>query len=150
MMDFSAILTQYMTEAWLVVAVLFVIIEVFTAGFGIACFAVGAALAAIGAACGLSLTWQLVLLGVGAVVAMLTVRPLMLRYFGRKGGDAVSNVDALVGRPVRVIERIDSAAGTGRVSVDGASWRAECGEVVEVGTMVHITSVRSTILTVTL
>lgn len=144
--DFFAL---YATEAWIVIAVLLVILEVFTSGFGIACFAIGAAFAAIVAACGLGLTWQLLFFGIGSVVAMLTVRPLMLKVLNRKEGDMASNADALVGRAVRVTERIDSAAGTGRVSVDGSSWRAECADIVEVGETVHITCVNSTKLTVT-
>lgn len=139
----------YATEAWIVIAVLLVIVEVFTSGFGIACFAIGAGFAAIMAACGLSLTWQLLFFGIGSLIAMLTVRPLMLKVLNRKEGDMASNTDALIGRPVRVTERIDTAAGTGRVTVDGSSWRAECVDIVEVGEMVHITSVNSTKLIVT-
>lgn len=144
-MDF---LETFATETWIVVSVLLVILEVFTAGFGAACFAIGGGLAAIVAACGLGWTWQLLAFGVGSVLAMLGVRPLMLKVLNRKGGDMASNADALVGRAVRVTERIDAAAGTGRVSVDGSSWRAECGEVVEAGEMVHIMSVNSTKLLV--
>lgn len=136
---------------WLIVALVFLILEVFTAGFAVACFSIGAVAAAIVAGVGLSLAWQLIAFSVFTFIAFLVVRPIVIRHF-YNSGDAgrKSNADALIGRRARVTETINNAAGTGRVAVDGDDWKAvsEKGLVVPVGQYVTVKAIDSIILTV--
>ena len=55
-------------QIWLVVAIVLVILEIMTAGFGVICFAIGAVFSALVAGLGGSITWQIV---VFAVVSLL-------------------------------------------------------------------------------
>lgn len=135
---------------WVVVAVLFLILEIFTTGFAVFCFSVGALAGAIGDACGLSLTWQVALFAVFSAVAFVTIRPLVLRFFHKKGQTLKTNGDALVGRKAEVTEAILPGQG-GLAKIDGSEWKAVCPEATEAipaGTMVEIVAVDSIILTV--
>ena len=46
-------------QIWLIVAIILVILEIATAGFGVICFAIGAGFSALAAGMGANLTWQL-------------------------------------------------------------------------------------------
>lgn len=136
---------------WVIVALFFIIFEIFTAGFAVACFSVGAVAAAIGAALGLGLAWQLVLFSVFTIVAFVTVRPFMLKHFYKSDeAQRKSNVDALIGRTAKVTEEINNAEGKGRVAIDGDDWRAISSDaaVIAEGEKVRVEKVESIVLTV--
>lgn len=136
------------TILWLAVAILLGIVEIFTATIGIICFSVGAVGAAAASYFGLNVMWQW---GIFIVVSMLSfafVRPLLMRLLNNN--EVKTNADAIIGRRVKVSETIDVAAQTGRVSVDGDSWKAVSvdGSIIEQGTEVEIVSRNSIVLTV--
>lgn len=135
---------------WVIIALFFILLEVFTTGFAVACFSFGGAAAAIGAACGLSLIWQIVLFAVFTFLSFMYVRPMLLRLFYKTNDGQQTNADALVGREGRVSVTIDPASGSGRVAIDGDDWKAvsEDGSVIEAGTKVEVVSIDSIILKV--
>lgn len=137
---------------WLIVAVAFVILEVFTAGFAVMCFSFGAIAAAIVAACGGGLVWQTLAFSILTALAFIFVRPMVIRLFHKNAPEVKTNADALIGRRVRVCEKIDAAVNSGRVALDGDEWKAitQDGSVIEVGETVEIVSRDSIILTVRL
>lgn len=133
---------------WIVAALLFVIIEVFTTGFAVLCLSMGATLAALASFLGCSVEWQLAFFAVFTALAFILIRPLLYRRFLGCGGVRKSGIEALPGREAVVTERIDGCGG--RVSVDGDSWRAITtgNTVIDVGVKICIREVRSTILVV--
>ena len=136
---------------WAIVALVFIILEIFTTGFAVMCFSFGGVAAAIAAACDATLIWQTVWFCIFTAIAFVTVRPLVLKTFFKNEKSTVkTNVDALVGRQGRVTEKIDPATGTGRVAIDGDDWKAVSEEdcVFEKGEKVEITKVESVIVTV--
>lgn len=136
---------------WAIVALLFIILEIFTSGFAVMCFSFGGIAAAIAAGCDATLTWQIVWFCIFTAVAFVTVRPFVLRTFFKDEKNTVrTNVEAIIGRQARVTERIDPKTGTGRVAVDGDDWKAICEDdsTVETGEKVEITKVDSVIVTV--
>ena len=137
-------------QIWLVVAIILVIIEICTAGFGSICFAIGAAFSALAAGLGLSLTWQIVIFAVISLLTFIFLRPVAMRFLNKRSKDVKTNADALVGRKGIVSERIDAAQHTGRVAIDGDDWKAvtEDGSVIEKGAEVEIIKLDSIILTV--
>lgn len=132
---------------WAIVATLFVIGEMLTAGFALICFAVGAVGGAIGAAAGASLEWQLGIFALATLVAFLAVRPLLRRLSAKD--EVPTNADALIGRTAKVTECIE-VGGRGRVAIDGDIWQAESNEQSDIleGEKVEIISRESIILTV--
>ena len=137
---------------WLIVAIILVIVEILTAGFGVICFAIGAAFSALVSALGGSFTWQVVVFVVVSLLAFIFLRPVVIRFLDKKSKDVKTNADALVGRKGVVSECIDAENHTGRVAIDGDDWKAvsENGEVIEKGANVEIVKLDSIIVTVKL
>ena len=134
---------------WVIVALVFFIVEIFTSGFAVACFSFGALAAAVASACGLALVWQLVFFIVVTALAFVFVRPLIMKTF-YKGSEKKTNADALIGRTGRVSQAIDPAAGKGRVAIDGDDWKAESedGAPIEAGAQVEVVGRESVIIKV--
>lgn len=133
---------------WLALGLIFLVAEIFTSGFVLACFGVGAL-----AACGMAfldfgLGWQLAVFVVVSTAAVLASRRFAERVTGMQAEGV--GVDRVIGKHGRVIERIDPGEAAGRVRVDVEEWRAESvtGEAIEVGTQVEILGVEGTRLRV--
>ena len=138
-------------QIWLLVAAVFVLIEIFTSGFAVACFSVGCVFASILAALDLSLTWQIVAFAAGTFLAFIFIRPLVMKYLDKRTNDSnvKTNMDNVIGKFAVVTERIEEN-GFGRVKIDGDDWKAqtEDGTSAEVGEKMRIVSFESIILTV--
>ena len=92
--------------------------------------------------------WQLIIMAIFTFTSFVLVRPFILKFFSKKNGDIITNVDAIIGRIGRVSERIDPKAGTGRVAIDGDDWKAIStnGEIIEKGESVKVISHESLII----
>ena len=138
-------------QMWLLIAAVFVVIEICTSGFAVACFSVGCVFGAILAACDLSLTWQVVAFAIGTFLAFVFIRPFVMKIIDKKTNDSnvKTNMDNIIGKTAVVTERIEEG-GYGRVKLDGDDWKAatEDGAAAEVGDKVQIVSYESIILTV--
>lgn len=132
---------------WAIVAILFIIGEIFTSGFALICFAVGCVGGAIAAASGAILEWQLGVFAIATFVAFLAVRPLLKKISSKN--EIATNADALIGRTAKVTECIE-VGGKGRVAIDGDFWQAVSTEQTDIveGERVEIISRESIILTV--
>lgn len=132
---------------WAIIAILFIIGEIFTSGFALICFAVGCVGGAIAAASGAILEWQLGVFAIATFVAFLAVRPLLKKLSSKN--EIATNADALIGRTAKVTECIE-VGGKGRVAIDGDFWQAVSTEQTDIveGERVEIISRESIILTV--
>lgn len=132
---------------WVAVTMVMGIGEIFTAGFFLLPFALGAALAAAAAWLDLHGAVQWLLFFGGTAVSMLVLR----RFMGRQDrpDDLPVGANRYIGMEARVIEDIDLVANTGRVRVESDEWRAvaESGPVAE-GSLVRITALHGTKLDV--
>ncbi|MDE6445838.1 MAG: NfeD family protein [Alistipes sp.] len=137
-------------HAYIVIALIFIIIEIFTNGFAVICFAFGATGSAIASACDASFKMQLLWFSVCTLLAFIAIRPLLLKFFYRRDKEVKTNAEALIGRHAIVSETIDRQSGTGRVAIDGDDWKAtsEDDETIIKGNRVTITKIDSIILTV--
>ena len=138
-------------QIWLLIAAVFVVIEIFTSGFAVACFSVGCACGAIIAACDGTLTWQIVAFAIGTFLAFVLIRPVVMKYLDKKTNDnhIKTNMDNIIGKTAVVTERIEEN-GYGRVKIDGDDWKAQTtdGTAAEVGDRMQIVSYESIVLTV--
>ena len=133
---------------WVVAALFFVILEIFTSGFAVACFSVGCLAAAVSAAIAPGTIWlQILLFAVFTVLAMIFVRPLVLKYLDK--GEKPSGADRLVGQEAKVVEDIPEG-DKGRVYVFGDEWQAvtEDGSPLPKGEKAVITARDGNVLTV--
>jgi len=126
---------------WLAAAVALSVAEIFTAGFFMLPFGIGAAVAAALAYfdAALSLQWT-AFVGVSGLL-LFTLR----RFSDRMTHESPQKVgsDRLIGREGAVIERIDNHINTGRVRVDREEWVADSvGDLVlEEGARITVTAV---------
>ena len=140
-----------MWQIWAIVAAVMVAVEIFTAGFAAICLAIGAVASAVTAALGFGVKAQIIWFAVFTLFSFVVVRPIAIKmYFHKDKKARKSGVDALLGRVGVVSETIDSAANTGRVSIDGDDWKAVAtGDCVIVkGEQVEVLEVNSVVLTV--
>jgi len=108
---------------WIVLALIFFAAEIFTAGFVLLCFGIGALAAAGLAFFGLGLTWQLLAFIVVSSAAVLLSRPFAERVTSKGPQDVAG--DRVLGKRAVVLQAIDPIANTGMVRVDTEEWRAE-------------------------
>lgn len=134
---------------WVIVSIVCLILELSSGDFFILCFAIGAAVAAILAGCGLSLTWQIVLFAVVSALSLLLVRPALIKKLHKPQRERLSNAEALIGQEGRVSEMIE-VGGFGRVAIDGDDWKAQSadGAAINKDVRVRVVKMESIILTV--
>lgn len=140
-----------MWQIWLIVALAFFILELFTTGIAVICFSFGAIAACIAAPLGANFYWQVIVFALVTLLSFIFIRPLLIKLFYKKGKEEVkTNADALIGRKGIVSEAIDPATGAGRVKVDGDDWKAvsENDQPIELGARVEILKLDSVIVTV--
>lgn len=123
---------------WIVVMVLFGILEAVTVGLTAIWFVAGALAGLIVAMCGGPVWLQLTLFFVVSIAALIAARPLIIKYVNRT--TTATNADRVVGSTARVTETVDNQESTGAVYVDGKTWtaRSEHGEVITPETMVRV------------
>jgi membrane protein implicated in regulation of membrane protease activity len=133
---------------WFITALILLIVELFTASFGVVCFSFGAAAAGVASYCGLSTIWQLFIFSAVSFIAFVFIRPFVVKFLLKKKDEVLTNADAIVGRQAIVTEEINSDKNTGRVKIDGDDWKAEASEILAVGVKVEVISRDSIILKV--
>ena len=130
-----------MTTFWLIVMVMFLVVEAATVGLVCIWFAVGSLAALLAAMCGAQLWLQIVLFLVVSAATLYFTRPLVKRYVNSKVEP--TNADMVIGKECRVTETVDNIAGTGAVYVDGKTWTARSAddEGIPEGTLVTAKSI---------
>jgi membrane protein implicated in regulation of membrane protease activity len=133
---------------WMIIAAIFVVGEIFTAGFFLLWFGVGAAVAGVLAILGLSFGWQLAAFAVVSLVLFASSRRFAER-FSKKQPPGIG-ADRFIGKQGVVLEDIDNVKNVGRVRLDKEEWRAdsETGEAIPAGTQVEVVRLDGTHLVV--
>jgi membrane protein implicated in regulation of membrane protease activity len=128
---------------WAAMALVFFVAEIFTAGFFLVCFGIGAVAAALVAAFNVDFIWQLVAFIAASVVALAFLRPLAVRvgaHVANPGG-----IDRVIGKQAVVLEEINPLAATGRVRIEREEWRADSyGAVIPKDAVVIVLEVSGT------
>lgn len=125
---------------WLLVALLFGIVEILTITFVFIMFAIGALAAALVGFFGGSMLAQIVVFIVVSVLLLFVMRPLMKGRIQRSGEDVRTNADALIGKSGYVTELVGDRDG--RIQFSGGEWSARStGEQIPVGTQVEVVSI---------
>lgn len=127
---------------WTIFALVMGVGEIFTAGFFLLPFAIGAAAAAVLAWIGAAVIAQwLVFFGV-SIFSMAYLRRFIERQ--DEGEQPVIGANRWVSRGGIVLEDIDPDSGAGMVKVDSEEWRAMALQPIEKGTRIVVTEVRGT------
>ena len=142
---------------WLVLAVGLVIAEIFTLGFVLFWFGIGALAAALVAFAGLGAGWQFAAFAVVSIVLTVMSRTILAQYLPHHDNKAMrSAIDSLPGMIGTVSTASKGALNEGAVKVYGSTWTAfpidsestliegEKVEVVEVrGSSIYVRPMRN-------
>ena len=133
---------------WTVLGVILIIAEVFTPGFVLLWFGVGALAAAFASLVGISsLPLQFLIFAAVSVALTAASRTIFVNYFSREktGSDLKTGVDALPGKVGTVVTSSKGALHEGAVKVYGSTWTAypaEGEEPLEAGDRVAVERVQ--------
>jgi len=123
--------------------IILVVMEFLTMGLTTIWFAIGALVSFFASLFGAVVWLQIVLFLVVSLVVLVVYRPLAVKYVNSRR--TKTNVDDLIGREAKVIERIDNLNETGRVLLNGIDWSARStliGGVIEEDTIVKVIEVQ--------
>jgi membrane protein implicated in regulation of membrane protease activity len=112
---------------WTILGVILIIAEVFTPGFVLLWFGIGALAAAFASLVGISsLTLQFLTFAIVSVALTAASRTIFVNYFSRErtGNDLKTGVDALPGKVGTVVSSSKGALHEGAVKVYGSTWTA--------------------------
>ena len=123
---------------WFLLMMLFIIVDANTVAVVSAWFAAGALVAMLVSILGGQLWLQVVLFFTVSAVLLLSLRPMVRKYFTPKL--VKTNVDSVIGVRGPVTERIDNLASCGQVKLGAMVWTARrtSGQPIEVGTVIRV------------
>ena len=116
---------QYLWIAWIVLGVALIIAEIFTLGFVLFWFGLGALGAALAAMAGFGLPIQFAVFAVVSVGLTVMSRTIFAKYLPHKEeGEVKTGVDSLPGQVGTVTVASKGALNEGAVRVYGSVWTA--------------------------
>lgn len=123
---------------WVALALLLGIVEVFTVGFFMCFFAIGALIAALASLFIPGMVGQTIVFVLSSLILVWLARPVLKKAFKVGNRPAVeSNVSALINTTVLVLEPVDKYAGKVKVTHTGEVWTAyladERGVIIPAG-----------------
>lgn len=112
---------------WFIIAALFIVAEMFTSGFVLMWFGVGALIAGLLALTGLvGLPFQIAVFLIVSILLTIASRTIFERFFlrGSPGRELKTGIESLPGRIGVVVENSTGATREAAVRVFGSTWRA--------------------------
>ena len=148
---------QYSWILWLILGVVLVIAEIFTLGFVLFWFGLGALAAALVAFAGFGWAWQFLTFAIVSIALTAMSRTIFARYLPHAEANMVKTaVDSLPGKIGTVTSASNGSMNEAAVKVFGSTWTAypidgdtklidgEKVEVVEVkGSSIYVRKVRN-------
>ena len=122
--------------------------EIFTSGFVLLWFGIGALAAGLAGLLGIhSIIVQFLIFAVVSIALTAASRTIFVHYFSRErtGGDLKSGVESLPGKIGTVVSSSRGALNEGAVKVFGSTWTAypeDLEELLEAGDRVEVTRVQ--------
>jgi membrane protein implicated in regulation of membrane protease activity len=117
---------ELMFILWIILGVILIVAEVFTAGFVLLWFGVAALIAAFASFLGVGMAWQFAIFAVVSIILTALSRTLFVNYFSHHatGNELKTGVDALPGQIGTVVLASSGAMQAGEVKVFGSTWTA--------------------------
>ena len=137
-----------MITLWIILTVVFLVLEGVTIALCSLWFAAGSLAALVCALLGAPVWLQIVTFVLVSAACLVLLYPLLKKNL-RKNRQA-TNADRVLGQKCLVTESIDELHATGKVRIDGKTWSAKSsdGSVIECGTTVEILEITGVRLTV--
>ncbi len=141
-------MANYLWIFWAILGAVLVVAEVFTTGFVLLWFGVGALAAGLAGLLGVhSIILQFLIFAIVSISLTAASRTIFVNYFSREksGGDLKSGVESLPGKIGTVVSSSRGSMHEGAVKVFGSTWTAypaEGEEPLEAGDRVEVTRVQ--------
>jgi membrane protein implicated in regulation of membrane protease activity len=139
---------NYLWIFWTILGAILIIAEIFTPGFVLLWFGVGALAAAVASFLGItSIPLQFLIFAIVSIGLTAASRTIFVNYFSREksGGDLKTGADALPGKVGTVVTSSQGALHEGAVKVFGSTWTAypaDGEEPLEAGDRVQVERVQ--------
>lgn len=127
---------------WLGLLIVFLVIEIATVGLTSIWLAGGALAALILNIAGLNIWWQSGAFIVVSFLLLVFTRPFAVKYIN--SNHEKTNYEGIIGKVVRITEKVDNINGTGTAVVNGLEWstRTETDEeTLEPGELAKVVSI---------
>lgn len=123
---------------WLVLMVVFLMVEGASVSMVSLWFGAGALAALIVSLLGAEVWLQVLVFFTVSIVLLASLRPLARRYFTPKL--TRTNVDSIVGQTGTVTAAIDNVTGQGQIKLASMEWtaRSTSGEPISTGTLIRV------------
>lgn len=133
---------------WMIMAAIFIIGEIFSAGFFLLWFGIGAVVAGILSSLGFGADWQWIAF-ISISGGLFVISRRFAERFTKKQPPGVG-ADRFIGEKGIVLEEIDNIRHTGLVKVSNEVWMADSdtGEIIAVGEKIVVVKVIGTHLVV--
>ena len=127
-----------MWQFWLIVAGLFFVGEIFTLGFLIFWFGIGALFATIVSFFTTNIIIQTTVFLITSTIFILATKPLVKKFVDVKKTN--TNVFSIIGKKALVIKDIDPIHSSGQIKLNGEVWSAETenNEIIKEGSEVEV------------
>jgi len=118
---------SYLWIFWTILGAILIVAEIFTTGFVLLWFGIGALAAALANLAGVtSIPLQFLIFAVVSIGLTAASRTIFVNYFSREksGGDLKTGADALPGKVGTVVTSSQGALHEGAVKLFGSTWTA--------------------------
>lgn len=112
-----------MWQIWLILAELFLVLEIFTAGFLIFWLSIGSLFAMIVSFFTDNIIVQTAVFVVSSTILIFATKPFV-KKFAQNKSSIKTNVYSIVGKTGLVIEEINPIQSTGQIKINGETWSA--------------------------
>lgn len=132
-----------MWQFWLIIAGLFFVGEIFTLGFLIFWFGIGALFAMIVSFFTTNIIIQTTVFLITSTIFILATKPLVKKFVDVKKTN--TNVFSIIGKKALVIKDIDPIHSSGQIKLNGEVWSAETenDEIIKEGSEVEVLKINS-------
>lgn len=129
------------TLLWLVLFIVFLIVEITTVSLTCIWFAAGALLALIFSLFNVHIVIQIIVAVVVSVLMLIFTKPVLSKHLLAKR--TKTNYESVIGQKVKVTEQINNLENRGTVIVNGLEWTARSidNKVIDVDELVEVVKV---------
>lgn len=127
---------------WLGLFILLLVIEIITVGLTTIWFAAGALAALAANVLGADFFVQVIIFLAVSVVLLIFTRPWAEKHFNRNR--VRTNYERVIGKVIRITEKVDNLNQTGKSVVDGQEWTVRSkkdSDIFEAGTLARVVAV---------
>lgn len=139
-----------MVFAWLALMIIFIIIEIATVGLTTIWFAGGALIATLVSVFGGPVYLQTICFFVVSLSLLYFTRPWAMKYIN--SNHTKTNYEGVIGKVVRITEKVDNLNETGTAKVNGQEWTARSQQdelTIEAGSLAKVVEIQGVKLIVT-